>query len=369
MTRRACRAALILAMFPLLGRAAPGDIVVDVTPARQNRTASADVTVVVTIRNTGTATRYVPAWQTPFAGVQAPLFDVTRDGLPAGYLGILAKRAPPARADFIALPPGSARSGRVELSALYRMDITGAYSVRYRAGRLQVYARPDTGHPLGTAAVTPTAAAVWIDGRLPRGLPEAAYDAGAATTGAEPVPAPAGGKLSFSHCSNAQQGSIAAAVGAGRAMAADAAAYLQSNVLADRYAAWFGAPDAARATTVAHHFEAIRTAFADRPLTVDCACTRPWYAYVYPNQPYTIHVCKAFWTAPPTGTDSQGGTLVHELSHFTVVAGTDDWAYGQAATGALAGSDPARAVDNADSHEYFGENDPRRALRRVRLRE
>ena len=356
MTLRACRAGLLIAMLPLLGRAAPGDIVVDVTPGRQNRTASDDVTVVVTIRNTGTATRYVPAWQTPFAGVQAPLFDVTRDGLPAGYLGILAKRAPPTRADFIALPPGSTRSGRVELSALYRMDITGAYSVRYRAGRLQVYARPDAARPLGVAAVAPTAAAVWIDGRLPRGLPEAAYGAGAA-------PAPAGPGLAFDHCSNAQQDGIAAAVRAGGAMAADAAGYMQSNALAARYTTWFGPLDAARAATVAQHMDAIRDAFANRPLTIDCACTKPWFAYVYPDQPYTIHVCKAFWHAQPTGTDSQGGTLVHELSHFTVVAGTDDWAYGQAAAGALAGSDPARAVDNADSHEYFGENEPRRALR------
>jgi peptidyl-Lys metalloendopeptidase len=48
------------------------------------------------------------------------------------------------------------------------------------------------------------------------------------------------------------------------------------------------------------------------------------------------------------------------MSHFTVVAGTDDWVYGQAAATALAGSDPGRAVDNADSHEYFSENAPRR---------
>jgi len=45
-------------------------------------------------------------------------------------------------------------------------------------------------------------------------------------------------------------------------------------------------------------------------------------------------------------------------------SGTDIWAYRQAVAAALAGSDPARAVDNADSHEYFGENDPRRKVRR-----
>ena len=53
-----------------------------------------------------------------------------------------------------------------------------------------------------------------------------------------------------------------------------------------------------------------------------------------------------------------GGTLVHEMSHFTVVAGTDDWAYGQSAAAALAVSNPARAIENADSHEYFAENTP-----------
>ncbi|WP_075792920.1 M35 family metallo-endopeptidase [Massilia putida] len=336
--------------------AAPGGIVVDVTPARQNLTRSDDVVVTVTLRNTSHATLYVPTWQTPFAGVQAPLFDVTRDGLPVTYLGIRAKRAAPTpgapdRADVIALGPGAARSARVELSALYRMDITGAYSVRYRADHLQVVGRPDSARPQGLAEA-PQPAAVWIAGRLPRGMPEPSPEA-----------RPAGGGLAYAHCSNAQQESIAGAVQAGLAMAQDADAYLQGQALATRYTGWFGPVDNARATTVARHFAALREAFATRPITVDCACTRSWYAYVYPNEPYTIHVCKAFWTAPLTGTDSKGGTLLHEMSHFTVVAGTDDWVYGQAAAAALAGSDPDRAIDNADSHEYFGENNPYRNVR------
>lgn len=348
----------MLAALLLIGNvraAAPGGIVVTVAPARQSLTASDDVVVTVTIRNTSRATRYLPKWQTPFGGVQAPLFDVTRDGLPVTYLGIQAKRpafGAPGRADVIALGPGAARSVRVELSALYRMDITGAYSVRYRADRLQVYARPDASRPQGPADVAPLAAAVWIDGRLPRGMPEPSPD----------VPA-GGGSLAFAHCSNAQRDGIAGAVQAGLAMAQDADAYLQDQPLATRYTGWFGPVDNARATTVARHFAAVRDAFATRPITVDCACSLPLYAFVFPNRPYTIHVCKAFWTAPLTGTDSRAGTLLHEMSHFTVVAGTDDWAYGQAAAGALAGSAPARAVENADSHEYFGENNPYRRAR------
>ena len=78
----------------------------------------------------------------------------------------------------------------------------------------------------------------------------------------------------------------------------------------------------------------------------------------YPNQPYKIYVCNAFWSAPMTGTDSKAGTLIHEMSHFNAVAATDDWAYGQTAAKSLAISNPTKALDNADSHEYFAENTP-----------
>jgi peptidyl-Lys metalloendopeptidase len=95
----ATRASALLAVTLLPGGAAeaatPGGIVVEVTPARQSLARSEDVTVTVTIRNTSTAWQYLPKWQTPFAAMQAPLFDVTRDGLPVTYLGIRAKRPPP----------------------------------------------------------------------------------------------------------------------------------------------------------------------------------------------------------------------------------------------------------------------------------
>ena len=74
-----------------------------------------------------------------------------------------------------------------------------------------------------------------------------------------------------------------------------------------------------------------------------CDCTDSSYAFVYANQPYKVHLCGAFWSAPATGTDSKAGTLVHETSHFTVVAGTQDYAYGQSACRSLAISNPTRA--------------------------
>ena len=41
-----------------------------------------------------------------------------------------------------------------------------------------------------------------------------------------------------------------------------------------------------------------------------------------------------------------------------MIAGTDDYAYGQTAAKQLAISNAAQARFNADSHEYFAENTP-----------
>jgi len=48
-------------------------------------------------------------------------------------------------------------------------------------------------------------------------------------------------------------------------------------------------------------------------------------------------------------------TLIHEMSHFNVTAGTDDYVYGSAGALNLAITDPAKATNNADNHEYFAE--------------
>ena len=119
--------------------AAAGEVTVSVTPERQNLAKSDDVVVRVTVTNASAATQYLLKWQTPFGAIEAPLFEVTRDGLPVRYLGMQVKRPAPGAADYVALKPGASRSVRVELSALYDMAITGAYSVRWRANATQVF--------------------------------------------------------------------------------------------------------------------------------------------------------------------------------------------------------------------------------------
>jgi peptidyl-Lys metalloendopeptidase len=106
------------------------------------------------------------------------------------------------------------------------------------------------------------------------------------------------------------------------------------------------------------NFGKISSAMNNATVSFDCSSKQNVYAYVYPNQPYQIYLGRVFWSAPLTGTDSKAGTLIHEMSHFNVVAGTDDVVYGQTGARSLALSDPEDAIRNADSHEYFAENTP-----------
>ena len=125
-----------------------------------------------------------------------------------------------------------------------------------------------------------------------------------------------------------------------------------------RYREWFGAYDRDNYELVSSHFQHIYDALATQTLTFSCICSDLKLAYVHPDQPYEITLCASFWSAPVAGTDSQAGTIVHEISHFVAVAGTQDVTYSQRLVRMTAEYIPAKAVTNADSYKYFAENNP-----------
>ncbi|NHQ84661.1 peptidase M35 [Iodobacter sp. HSC-16F04] len=341
--------AAILAVFLSFSASADSkDIQVTLSADKNTLVESDDVFVNVTMKNTSSAPQYILKWHTPFIAAQTELFDVYRDGVKVNYLGPMVKRAAPKASDYFELKPGASYQQKVELSALYDMRVTGNYTIQYHVDA--PHAGSDAKGLVSTeAGIAPSdAISVWIDGSLPRG-----------TISSEPVqPSLAGGSLSFNKCSASQSAQVKTAFSAAQTMSASGDDYMSTGASSARYSTWFGKYDSSRYATVKAHYVAIKDAFLNKPVTVDCGCTDSYFAYVYPSQPYKIYVCNAFWTAPMTGTDSKGGTLVHEMSHFYAVASTKDNVYGQSGAKKLAISDPAKAIMNADSHEYFVENTP-----------
>ena len=126
-----------------------------------------------------------------------------------------------------------------------------------------------------------------------------------------------------------------------------------------RYTTWFGSYFETRFNRVLTNYVALADVLENEEIRFDCSCDESGvYAYVYSIRPYDVFLCPAFHAANVDGTDSRAGTIVHELSHFTVIADTDDHVYSQRGAQSLASTDPDKAISNADNHEYFAENTP-----------
>lgn len=333
--------------------AGPGGLSASITTDTTFIGSGEDVVVRFTLRNDSDQDAYVLSWQTPLAGISDNLFDVRQSGLQVPYTGRLYKRGTPVPQDYIHIPAGEAVSADVELSSVYDIRSSGEYSIRYRTS-LQGALRPGA-KALAAAGTVLESNPVFV------GIERTETDTFVADIAQQIVAAPeAYVAPAYVSCSSSRQSTLVSALSNAESMSLKARNYLNNLPTASRstdtaYRTWFGAYTSSRYSTVQSHFNSIYSAFNTKKVTFYCDCTDNAYAYVYANQAYRIHLCNAFWNAPMTGTDSKAGTLIHEMSHFSVVAGTQDYAYGQTACRNLATSNPSRAISNADNHEYFAE--------------
>lgn len=132
---------------------------------------------------------------------------------------------------------------------------------------------------------------------------------------------------------------------------------------ANRFVKWFGPINAQSLATVRDRviYPMVRQ-LENKSVTIECGgndCERGDFAYVTApgaglGNEIIIHLCQAFFTAPLYGTDSQVGTLLHEISHL--VGNTEDHRYQQEDCLKLARNNPAKAMNNADNYQYYLES-------------
>lgn len=339
-------ALLAALLFTSAAGAAPKEgASVSLSVAQSEFDATQDVLVTVTFANPTKHTVRVLKWFTPAEGVEEPLFAIRRDGEPVAYLGAYYKRPAATGKDYISLKAGESVSHTVNLADFYDLSQSGQYEVFYAVASFHLFDEKGNAFKFRDS-LTSEPISVKVEGRAAKGKPT------------PPPPPPPGGN-SFNACTTSQQSILVNARNQARSYASESENYLNTlNSGTARYLEWFGLFSTSRHGLVSDHFTAISDAFDNAGINFDCKCKQNYYAYVYPDRPYNIYLCKVFWTAPLAGTDSQAGTLIHEMSHFNVVAGTDDVVYGQTGARNLADTDPDAAVTNADNHEYFAENTP-----------
>ncbi|HEX9960931.1 MAG TPA: M35 family metallo-endopeptidase [Pyrinomonadaceae bacterium] len=337
--------ALVMAFFVFtMSAMAKGGAGVTLSVDKTSFAENENVTVSVTISNPSKGALRLLRWYTPFEDVEESLFEITRDGVPVEYIGAHYKRPQPEERDFIILKSGESFTRTINLADYYDLSVSGSYLVSYNVKAPNLYPQEKVANRQ-TEGLKSNDVGIFVEGR-------------AAKTPRAEAPSAVSGTSSFTKCTTSQQSLVLTARSDAAVYASDSLNYLLSGSTGARYTTWFGAYTSSRYSTVKNNFTNIKNAMDAASMNFDCGCKKRYYAYVYANQPYNIYLCSIFWQAPAKGTDSKAGTLVHETSHFTIVAGTEDWVYGQSGAKNLAVSDPNKAVDNADSHEYFAENTP-----------
>ncbi|HEY9076029.1 MAG TPA: M35 family metallo-endopeptidase [Anaerolineaceae bacterium] len=319
------------------------DLLVNISLNQPVFTPYQNIIVQVEISNPTNHPVKVLKWFTPAEDIEESLFTVSRSGQPAAYLGAVYKRPAIKDTDYLTLKPGEKITRSVNLSTLYDFSLSGTYTVRYEVASEHLHAEKGVGVQKTPDQLVSNELKVQVTGKV-----------SAKPTPPPPVP----GSNTFNKCTADQQTSLVSARSTAQVYSKDAFAYLNNTLKGTRYTTWFGIFNTARYDSVKTHFDAISNAMTNAGITFDCSCKKPYYAYVYPSQPYKIYLCKVFWSAPLEGSDSKAGTLIHEMSHFYVVASTQDYVYGQTGAKDLAIANPDHAINNADNHEYFAENTP-----------
>ncbi|KXN92732.1 Peptidyl-Lys metalloendopeptidase [Leucoagaricus sp. SymC.cos] len=282
--------------------------------------------VTTTITNTGDKTlKLLNDPLSPLSQLPANIFKITGEAknVTPSFQGIKAKFVPKVTSAYCTdLKPGKSINIEHDLSKAY--DFTQASKGTYSFEAHNLFYAVDDSPKITTLCADGTAHSACVSGKL--------HVAHQASLGGFDRCA------DFVGCSRSWQTTINNAISAAQSYTSKSHSYLKSHT----------------STTPCY-----MTCNSFDSFTYDCSCTdRGVFAYVYPSQFGKIYLCSAFWQAPTTGTDSQGGTLIHEASHFIANGGTDNRVYGQDGYKTLAINDPDLAVDNADSYKYFTENNP-----------
>lgn len=272
----------------------------------------------------------------------SPLIGLT---LPSGvYTGIVAKR----RSDLeprITLAPGASLSARVRLQDHWFLETSSRRKSKNTSASLSFSGM------LGGHAINSNQVHFRTD--MSSSVMHAGPSAASKSTG---VSMKAGASMMFQNCTDEEESTITDAVAMARTAVVRSLQCLKDSSCTN-YTDWFGSkPNAEHYERVSKTYSQVEKGLKSNWIAKCNAdqCDPNTYAYVYPgDRSRTIHLCNVFLHRSTGNELELTNTPIHEMSHFSNVGGTDDWAYGPGGCQRLARDDPEQAVDNADNYGYF----------------
>jgi peptidyl-Lys metalloendopeptidase len=264
-------------------------------------------------------------WGTPFEGVWTDMFEIRDEKFnQLDYVGMIVRRGPvPIDSEYITISAGDMKTVIVDLGVNYDFKSVGKYMVRVN---LPLYSE----------------------------LLYAPNDAQVEVFDIETIPAKrqVDAPQGFTNCNANQVSQANSAIDSSISACSRSVSCLNTGC-DSLYATWFGAYSDSNWNYVSTCYRNVYNRLNNYAFNGHCnpaGCGTNVYGYVYPtDSSYTVYLCNLFWTIPK----ERINTIIHEMSHFSNLAGTQDYEYGETACKALAKSSPQRATRNADNICYF----------------
>lgn len=95
-----------------------------------------DVRIIFTLTNTSDTPLYILKWYTPLEGIVGEIFQVTYEGKPIPYKGILAYRDSPLPEDYFLLHPNESIKAFMHFGPSYDFTKPGRYEIKFLSPRI-----------------------------------------------------------------------------------------------------------------------------------------------------------------------------------------------------------------------------------------
>lgn len=327
---------LCLFMFSLLY----ANDVIDVQLSATKENAARGI-ITFTVTNKSNEDIEILKWGTPFEKeLSADIFLVKNSQGTVEYLGRHVTRGrEPLGSDYIPLKPEQKITVKVPVYLYYDMKTKDVYEINY-PGEFYIKTKGQKFRYtiLGPKSTIKIYYAYWKQKNILSNL--------------KPI--------KFNKCSIEQINALKAAQQKAKSLAKLAAVKAGITGENEIYKKWFGTANNSKKTIVSSYYNTIDSALDTENIIFDCSClafeTNSTGAYVYNSLPYYINICKGFWGFDYSGFWSQGGVIIHEMSHFKIIAGTDDHAYDFDICKDFSESHPSKAISNANNYMYFAED-------------
>ena len=285
---------------------------------------------------------YLLKRNTPLEGLLSPFIAVSHEGRRLEYEGIFIHRGPPTKDEYILLKAGQKVSATVQINEAFALMNDDIYTVQY-IKPLIVLNNDEI-----TEVYASKVAYIYLEG--PVSLPstqDAVQSEGSVTIESCTT-------ASFTGGSASQRADI---LNAHKKLCSKFGVAKGKVSNTTFYKTWFGTYTTKRADKVKDVCQKCKDGITNKAVTYvinPSDCESNWNAYTYKGGT-KVYLCPAYNNyqvyCKSNGDPTKEGILAHEWTH--AFGYTDDNAYGAAANKKLAKDNPDKAVENADSYEYW----------------